>query len=398
MTEIRFGDPFLRRIVYALGVMAVATFGIYTLGQFRPVIEVVFNVLSPFIVAFLFAYLFAPVVSALQRRLKLGRIFGTLCLYMIILAALTAVLFLLIPGILSELSRLNQAIREEIPRLLKRFSEHALFQSDAQWWDIVRQTVTEWQIDFEGIIQKALPGMKSVAAGSVSAVGKATRGIYSGIEWIFGFLGSLSLILIIHFYLVLDWERIRPFFMQHISRKHRTTVLIILEKMDRAVGGFIRGQLTVSCIVGSLFALGLFGIGLFGFPGLRHYSLLIGTAAAIGGFIPYLGAIIGVTPALLIVLLSTETDWHGKLLGLSAVVLLFSAIQAVEGFILQPKIVGKGAGLHPLAVVLALLAGAQFGIVGMILAIPIACIVRVLYHECWMNRRREMESEEDGGI
>lgn len=396
MTEIRFGDPFLRRIVYALGVMAVATFGIYTIGQLRPFISAVFNVLSPFIVAFLFAYLFAPVVSVLQRRLEFGRILGTLCLYLLILSALTAVLFLLIPGILSELSRLNQAVREEIPSLLKRFSEHAFFQGDAQWWEVVRQVVSEWQMDLESILQHLLPSMKSVASGSVSAVGKATRGIYSGIEWVFAFFASLSLVLIIHFYLVLDWERIRPFFMQHIPRKHRASVLAILDKMDRAVGGFIRGQLTVSCIVGSLFTLGLFGIGFFGFPGLRQYSLLIGTAAAIGGFIPYLGAIIGVTPALLIVLFSTQMDWHGKFIGIFAVALLFSAIQAVEGFILQPKIVGKGAGLHPLAVVLALLAGAQFGITGMILAIPIACIIRVLYQECWMHRQREMESETDG--
>ncbi len=398
MTEIRFGDPFLRRIVYALGVMAVVTFGIYTIGQLRTVIAAVFSVLSPFIVAFLFAYLFAPVVSALQRRLKLGRVFGTVCLYVIILMILTALLLLLIPGILSELSRLNQAVREEIPRLLKRFTEQGFFQKDAQWWEAVRQAVSEWQVHLEGILQHVLPGMKSVAAGSVSAVGKATRGIYSGIEWVIGFFGSLSLILIIHFYLVLDWERIRPFFMQHISRKFKETVLVILDKMDRAVGGFIRGQLTVSVIVGSLFALGLFGIGFFGFPGLRQYSLLIGTAAAIGGFIPYLGAIIGVTPALLIVVLSTEMDWHGKWIGLFAVGLLFSVIQAVEGFILQPKIVGKEAGLHPLAVILALLAGAQFGIIGMILAIPIACIVRVLYHECWMNRQRMIESETDGAV
>lgn len=89
----------------------------------------------------------------------------------------------------------------------------------------------------------------------------------------------------------------------------------------------------------------------------------------------------GVTPAVLIVLLTPDVSWRVKLVTLGAVMTLFALIQATEGFILQPKIVGKGAGLHPLAVMFALLMGAQFGIAGMIVAVPAASIIRVLIRE-----------------
>jgi predicted PurR-regulated permease PerM len=147
----------------------------------------------------------------------------------------------------------------------------------------------------------------------------------------------------------------------------------------------------VSAIVGASFAFGLFFISFFGFPSLRNYCILIGAAAAIGGFIPYLGSIIGVTPGILIVLLTGGVPWSTKIIGLIAVVGLFSLIQAIEGFVLQPKIVGKGAGLHPLVVMFALIAGAQFGIGAMIIAVPVAGIVRVLIREFyWLPvERRE---------
>jgi predicted PurR-regulated permease PerM len=163
--------------------------------------------------------------------------------------------------------------------------------------------------------------------------------------------------------------------------------------MDAAMGGFLRGQLTVSAIVGGLFAIGLFGIGFVGFPALRNYCVLIGTLSAIGGFIPYLGPVMGVTPAVLIVLMSGDVSWATRLITLAAVFSLFVVIQMVEGFVLQPRIVGKGAGLHPLVVMLALIVGAQFGIGGMVVAVPVASMVRVLIREFyWLPiERREQE-------
>jgi len=130
-----------------------------------------------------------------------------------------------------------------------------------------------------------------------------------------------------------------------------------------------------------MFAVSLFFSGLIGFPALTQFSILIGLAAGIGGFIPYLGPIVGVTPALLIVFLSGAAEWKIKLTGILVVGGIFVAIQTIGGMVLQPKILGKGSGLHPIAIMLALATGSWFGMTGMIAAFPVACMVRVLLIE-----------------
>jgi predicted PurR-regulated permease PerM len=238
-----------------------------------------------------------------------------------------------------------------------------------------------------------------VATGSFRAAGEVAKGIFSGVGSVIGFFSFLIFIGIINFYFILDWEKIGPLVRKMIPPHYRQTMFDVLGKIDIAVGGFLRGQLTVSAIVGTLFAIGLFSIGFFGFPALRNYCILIGAAAGIGGFIPYLGPIVGVTPAIMIVLLTGGISWGTKIVTLIAVFGLFSLIQAIEGFVLQPKIVGKGAGLHPLVVMLALIVGAQFGLGGMIVAVPVACIVRVLIREFYwlpIERREAVMIEETG--
>jgi predicted PurR-regulated permease PerM len=140
----------------------------------------------------------------------------------------------------------------------------------------------------------------------------------------------------------------------------------------------------VAAIVGLSFAAGLFALGFLGFPALRNYCILIGTMAGVAGFIPYLGAVIGVTPAILIVLLTGDVTVQFKFIVLIAVLGLFAAIQAIEGFVLQPKVVGKGVGLHPLIVMLGLAAGAQFGIGGMMIAVPLAMVIRIFIREFYL--------------
>jgi predicted PurR-regulated permease PerM len=133
-------------------------------------------------------------------------------------------------------------------------------------------------------------------------------------------------------------------------------------------------------------------MGFIGFPALTNYAILIGTAAEVAGFIPYLGAVIGVAPAILIIILTGGVEWSIKLFTFAGVLMLVSLIQAIEGFVLQPKIIGKSAGLHPLVVILALIIGSQFEIGGLIIALPLAGVIRVLVREFyWMPiERREL--------
>lgn len=400
ISELKIYDPMLRRIIHWLGIMAVIITGFYTFGLLRDAIILILNILSPFIIALLLAYILAPVVMALQHRFRLGRIMGTLVLYLLVFLFIALVLAVLIPKVLSELIDLFNTVRDAVPGLLDKLSQNKYLKLDENLIRVLQEKVSGAKIDYEKLVENILPRLKDVASGGLVAVGKATVGIFTGLGWTISFFSFLSFVIIINFYFIADWEEIAPLLRKMVPPKHRERVFDVTEKMDNAVGGFLRGQLTISAIVGCLFAIGLFGIGFIGFPALRNYSVLIGTAAAIGGFIPYLGAVIGVTPAILIVLLTGGLTWEVKLMSLGAVMILFGAIHATEGFILQPRIVGKGAGLHPLVVMLALIAGSQFGIGGMVIAIPVAGIIRVLVQEFfWLPiERREAQLSEKSNV
>jgi predicted PurR-regulated permease PerM len=324
---------------------------------------------------------------------------GTLVLYMIIFVVIFLLLAFLVPTILSQFIKLFHTVKEGVPTLLAALSENKHLQIDDELIKTIQNKIKEVEVDYEKIAAWLLPALQKVASGSFRAVGEVAKGIFSGVGSVIGLLSFLIFIGIINFYFILDWERIGPLIRKMVPPRYRENTFDVLSKIDVAVGGFLRGQLTVSAIVGTLFAIGLFTIGFFGFPALRNYCVLIGTAAAIGGFVPYLGPIIGVTPAIMIVLLTGGVPWSTKILTLLGVLGLFAVIQAIEGFVLQPKIVGKGAGLHPLVVILALIVGAQFGIGGMIVAVPLASIIRVLIREFYwlpIERREEVFIEGSG--
>lgn len=393
MSKFEISDPYLRRMVYAIGVMGLISFGFYTFSLVREFFAIIINVLTPFMAALLMAYILAPVVITLQKQLRLGRIMGTLVLYLIIVLLVFLLLTFLIPTILSEFIRLFNTVKAALPDLLKKLSQNPHVKIDQGLIQLILDNIAEIELDYERLAKSILPGLKSVTVGGLEAMRKATRGIFIGVGSVVGFISFLIFVGIINFYFIIDWEKIAPILRKVIPLKYRNRAFDILGKIDIAVGGFLRGQLTVSAIVGVLFATGLFCMGFIGFPALRNYCILIGTAAAIGGFIPYLGPVIGVTPAILIILLTSGVVWKTKLMALIAVLVLFAIIQGIEGFVLQPKIVGKGAGLHPLAVMLALIFGAQIGIGGMILAIPIACVIKVLFIEFYWRSIENREAE-----
>ena len=278
-----------------------------------------------------------------------------------------------------------------------KLSDNEYLQLDRELIKLIEKKIGELEIDYEKIAAAILPGLKKMASGGLGAVAKATKGFFVSVGSLISFFSLLIFVGIISFYLIIDWEKIMPLIRKMIPPKHRERTIDILGKIDNAMGGFLRGQLTVSAIVGSLFAVGLFCLGFIGFPALLNYCLLIGTVAAIGGFIPYLGPLIGVMPAILIVLLTPEKPWTIKLITLTAVLLLFGLIQAVEGFVLQPRIVGRGAGLHPLVVMFALIFGSQFGIGGMIIAVPLASMIRVLTFEFYWLPIKRRDAALNGG-
>jgi len=399
MTGINISDRFLRGIVYTIGVMIVIVLAFYTFGLLKTSIVFILNVLSPFLASLLLAYILAPIVIRLQHNLKLGRIVGTLLLYLLVFMIMFLLMAFLIPKIFQELSGLFEAIKEGIPKFLAWLAENTNLKLDSEFIRNLKEQIENIEIDYQKIAASILPTIQKIASGGFSAIGEATKGFFSGIGFVVSFFSFMVFVGIISFYFIVDWERIRPTINKMVPPKYRERTFDILNKIDEAMGGFLRGQLTVAVIVGMMFAAGLFGMGFIGFPALTNYAILIGTAAGVAGFVPYLGAIIGVAPAILIILLTGGVDWSTKLITFAAVLALFGLIQAIEGFVLQPRIIGKSAGLHPLVVILALIIGSQFGIGGLIIAVPLASVIRVLVREFyWIPiERRELDLNRDIG-
>jgi predicted PurR-regulated permease PerM len=379
MREFSINDPILRRIIYILGILGIVIAGFHAGQLAAQWIVPALQVLSPFLAAFLLAYILAPLVETLQRKFHLGPLTGTVAVYLLMVFLLAAILTYLVPLILTQVKSLVDSLKEGLPALLSWLSERKYL--DKETVDLVKDKLDDWSIDYNRMIDPLLTGLEKLASGGYTAVEELTSRVAGGVHFVFELLFFLVFVFIINFYLMSDWGRIGPFMEKMIPDRHHARFFDILGKIDRAMGGFLRGQLLVALLVGTSFATGLFIIGLIGFPALSKYCLIIGIVAGLGGFIPYLGPILGVTPALLIVAFSQTPDWSTKIVTLLVVLTLFGAIQALEGLVLQPKIVGKGAGLHPLLVLLAMLVGARFGIGGMIVAVPFASVLKVLTGE-----------------
>ena len=391
MNDWQFEDSRLKTIAYILGILGIVILGFHAFGLLQKPFAILFHLFSPFILALILAYIISPLVDFIQLKLRLGRMAGTLLVFFLLLLIFFTVIAVMLPVILSQLVELVKTLQTTLPKLMAAIAKSAYVDIDPNLVRTIETKLRNTHIDYEQIVG-SLPVLKKATSEGLSAVGQISMGLFQAVGAVIGFGAFLAFVAIFNFYLLLDKDRVQPFVINSIPLKYRKQAADILKKMDTALGGFLRGQLTVALMVGLMFALGLFLIGFLGFAALTKFSLLIGTAAGICGIIPYFGPIMGVTPALVIVLFSAGA-WETKIIGFLLVTGIFIVIQAIEGMVLQPKILGKGAALHPIAVMLALILGSPLGITGMIAAVPAACIIRVLLVEFYFLPLQQSSSE-----
>lgn len=250
----------------------------------------------------------------------------------------------------------------------------------------VENVLTERGYTVDELIERAL-GSAQVAATAQRAategadlVGRLVIGVLGVVQWLLSSLVFLVFVTLISFYLLIDFASMRGVIEVVTPTTARARLFDVLGKIDVAVGGFIRGQLMVAIIVGTLTTIGL------SFAGMGKYALLIGMFAGFANLIPYLGSVTGATPAVLVVLFSDDFS-DGRWWSLAFVIGVFVAIQMLESLVLSPYIVGNAAQLHPVVVILGLAVGAQFGILGALLALPVTCILRVVIKEFFWDAR-----------
>ena len=374
-------DDRLKRLLIVIAYMLVFAGIVYILNVLKPVLIFILKIIKPFLLALILAYFFDPIVTFVQKRLKLPRITGLIIFYILIILIISLFLLLILPEVFKQTITLFKTLKDILPEKIRLLQERFNIKiSEADVRKFIEKLNIE-EIQIEKVANTLMPGLKSVAVEGVSAAGNIALGVASGIGSLFSLLSFLIFVLIINFYFLLDFSRIMPFVEKLFPEERVPELKNLFKKLDKAVGGFLRGQ-TIDCaLVGVLTAIALLIMG------FKKYAILLGFITGVGNAIPYLGPLLGGIPSFIWILVSSSyPDTKSKLVAWGILILIFAVIQAIDGLIFQPKIVGKNSQLHPLVVLLALFIGAHFGISGMIVAIPVACIIRVLIKELWWGK------------
>jgi predicted PurR-regulated permease PerM len=347
-------DQVLRRIFILAG-LALLLWVLYLL---KPIV-------IPFVGAFFIAYLFSPLVDVLVK-IKLPRWLAISIVFIGIGVTLTMVLWFLVPLIWKQLMYARDSIPAGIHWVNATFLP----------WVSHTFNVVPMEIDTEQISKALMDYIQTnYSADSIQAM--ALRVAQSGLNFI-QIGGVVVLIPIISFYFLLDWERMLQSLRRLIPRPYEASTLNIVRECHSVLGAFVKGQFLVMLLLGIVYAVGLQLIGL-------EIGLIIGMIAGLASIIPYLGFGVGIIAAVIATLFQFGLDWTQLLL----VGVVFMIGQMVEGYILQPFLLGDKIGLSPVAVVFAVLAGAQLGgFLGMLIALPVAAVIVVLLKHARDNYER----------
>ena len=319
-------------------------------------------VLAPFAASALLAYLGDPLADRLEKW-RLSRTAAVVVVFIGILTILTLVILLLIP-------MLEQQIRYllvNLPRYIDRI-QHDLIPRIVEWLQLDPQL-----FDLNTLKQQLQENWKQAGSFAVKVFSSISSSGMTLLLWI----SNLVLIPVVTFYLLRDWDVLVARARELLPRSIEPVAVKLAAESDEVLAAFLRGQLTVMIALGTVYSIGLWLAGL-------NLALLIGMLAGLVSFVPYLGFIVGIVAASVAMLLQTQDLMH-----LIPVIIVFGVGQMLEGMVLTPLLVGDRIGLHPVAVIFAVLAGGQlFGFIGVLLALPAAAVIAVILrhaHERYLH-------------
>ncbi|MGB0203409.1 MAG: AI-2E family transporter [Neptuniibacter sp.] len=309
-------------------------------------------ILSPFLVGALLAYLADPVADRLEDA-GLSRAASVIIVF-IVMSALVLMLFLLF---IPKLGLQIQILIERIPQVIQ------LFEQQVMPWLIATFSLEPAMFDFAHLKELILGDLQKTGNIMAQLVGGITR---SGVA-IAAWLANLVLIPVVTFYLLRDWDVMIEKVKHLLPRNVEPKVSLWASECDEVLGAFMKGQLLVMVALGTIYAIGLWIVGL-------DLALLVGMIAGLASIVPYMGFIIGIIAAGVAAFMQFNDP-----MVLAYVGVVFAIGQLLEGMLLTPLLVGDRIGLHPVAVIFAIMAGGQlFGFVGILLALPVAAVIMVL--------------------
>jgi predicted PurR-regulated permease PerM len=314
-------------------------------------------VLAPFVVAAVLAYALTPVVDWLDNvgRGRIPRLLAVLLVELVFLVALLGVLLLIVPILAKEIP----LMRGQLPQLLDTITR--ALQPLLNQWGV--------HITLDAATAKDFV-LKYLNANGEDALGSVLASVKLGGSVAFALIGNAILIPVALFYLLMDWSRFVAQVSGLIPARLRITTDSFFQEADAVLGQYLRGQLLVMGILAIFYSVGL---GLFGLD----LALPIGVFTGLAIFVPYVGFGVGLMLATLAGLLEFSAS-AGVMYTVIMVAVVYGVGQLVESLILTPRLVGERIGLHPLAVIFALLAfGQLFGFVGVLIALPASAVLLV---------------------
>jgi predicted PurR-regulated permease PerM len=344
-----FQNKWFVGMIYTLLGMLV----LYMLLLISPLLHSVYRfaktVLAPFVIAIIISYVLNPVVNLLNSR-KVPRPVAVLLIYAVFIASITVILMNVIPMFIRQLKELSEhlpELGESAQYMLNDINHNRLLPPS------VREGLNKALVQLENQISESITGF-------VNDIGSTINSVF--VAFIVPFLV---------FYMLKDFKLIERTTLTFVPKKHRRSMIRLFLDIDHALGNYVRGQIIVCFIVGISAYLGYWLIGM-------PYPLLFASVVAVFNIIPYLGPFLGAAPALI---MAMTISWKMVLM----VALVNMAVQTLESNVISPQVVGRTLHMHPLVIIFILLVGGELaGIVGLILAVPVFAVGKVVYqHVYW---------------
>jgi predicted PurR-regulated permease PerM len=308
-------------------------------------------ILMPFFVGTLLAYLTEPLVKRLMR-FRLSRKLSVTIVFIVMFCVLALLILLLIPLLENQI----QTLTVTIPNMV----------------DWMQNSIVPWIKQTFGIndVLINVNTLKSMLSENLSKAGGAAdwmlKTVLHSSATVLEWTVNIILIPVVMFYLLCDWTKFVRGIRDLFPRDIEPTVARIMDECDDVLSAFFRGQFIVVVVVSTLYSIGLTLVGL-------QIGLVIGVVAGIIGIVPYLGFIVGITVGSIAALVQFNS--------FSAVLMVwavFIIVHAIENIVLLPRLMGNRIGLHPVAVIFAILAGGcLFGFIGVLVALPVAAVIAV---------------------
>ena len=308
-------------------------------------------ILSPFIIGAFLAYIGDPLADRLEAR-GFGRTAAVSTVFIVFIVAFVLALLVIIPSLVHQADMFVQ----RMPAVLAWF-QNTVMPAISSWLGL--ETIN---LPFDDIKAAILQHWQQAGSAAAPILKQITA---SGVALVATF-ANLILVPVVTFYLLRDWDHMVAWIREALPRRVEPKTAELAAECDAVLSEFFRGQLSIMLILGVIYAIGLWLAGIEG-------ALLLGMIAGLSSVVPYLGVIVGLLLSGLAAIVQS-----GDPLSLLWVAIVFGIGQVLEGMVLTPWLIGDRIGLHPVAVIFAILAGGQlFGFMGVLLALPVAAVLVV---------------------